>query len=1143
MAKERSSRLLTPDERVEAKRQARRDMPLLAAQAQAQGGRMIADLAGMFGGAVAADIPAGINALGAGYFEGTSLGGPVGSTVKGIRRDQEALNPYGGPKTDEAQMLLEEVAGGFRSLTETQIGEHTLGEWAGSAEDSIVARLGQVHPSLAGLAAATFVGAIEVVDPLHGTGRMGRVSPRLLRDREGSLGNLQSLDHWVESSLDKQAAIGSTYQHMVDGTPEYKEAVFNDWNKKFPEIIKRTGAQDYDDLVVAAYDELKEEIVKQYDEMIDSGIKVEWDATGERAYSSSKALSDDVRDNNRIVVFQGGEKHDLLGKISDKHGVSYNDMLRTVHDYRGHVRPETTFGPIGEERAWFAHSNELSPLAKAALTTETRGQNSWVNYSTANLPLKRALKDIEIQAVKDGRGPKVGGEGTVQYTDEEQKLRQYLLSHTKYAPQRAGLLPAGMSRQDYVRGTLNELEILGNPTEGMRRGYHYLPDSAGPQKMTDPSRIGSGRLGQDRGAIESMPERLQPRTFFYTKPDAAESMIQGTQFEIEAKNVYNIDEDPEGLVELARVLNQTGARGGDPSGVNAWQMRSDMEQLMRTRGYEGAYSPKAVERGAGTPDAFVMFTPQHLFPMGETEMFHGAGAAFKPNYPEQPFGHFDDGFLGQGMDALGRGHYTTPTPAMAKAYDEGGGVLAMDMPLKNIAKTIDESIPIDDQLFVKEAIERAYKKRGLEFVPRGTNDGTVRSGQFRDDLGDGWEDALREEGIKGVSYSEDPVHTGEARIGKPGVPRVVSMFSADDMPPIKSRDGKTPGQARLQHRQIGAPSRDPKRSRVVDALLGDELPEIKGTGTNSRLVTPDVARHLQGMHAKRFRGRVLDPSDARDRGIILSGAEDEVRFQLDQPESGVGWYDEDIDASRLALARIDPRFAKESDPLYTIWSGNIASTSYGTRVPINAIEGTTAIEYYLKTGRLPEINPATGGPWSGKFNPTKSQQLELQNYLLDRFGEQGYADFMLSEHPLKDLTQLRKESGQYLGNNPKPVAGRATQPTYGAKILGPKGGSYMLNLNQIDDGTIDLWNTRTQNRRRGRLFNSKGELIDAPLNSSDALQMQDMNSRLADRVGMSQRDTQAVDWFFEQQLYDRFGARAQPGRLSEGLEEYFAKRR
>jgi hypothetical protein len=51
-----------------------------------------------------------------------------------------------------------------------------------------------------------------------------------------------------------------------------------------------------------------------------------------------------------------------------------------VHDYFGHVKDGVGFRADGEENAWRSHSAMYSPLARMAMTSETRGQNSWLNF-------------------------------------------------------------------------------------------------------------------------------------------------------------------------------------------------------------------------------------------------------------------------------------------------------------------------------------------------------------------------------------------------------------------------------------------------------------------------------------------------------------------------------------------------------------------------------------------------------------------------------------------------------------------------------------------------------------------------------------------------------------------------------------------
>lgn len=126
------------------------------------------------------------------------------------------------------------------------------------------------------------------------------------------------------------------------------------------------------DFVQEAYRALVEELGAQYD-FLSRHYDIE--PYGEEdpvPYQDSKDMMEDVRNNRHLSVFTGGEDHALLSREE-------NFMFRAVHDLFGHAAHGYGFGPKGEENAWVEHSKAFSPLARAALTTETRGQNSWVN--------------------------------------------------------------------------------------------------------------------------------------------------------------------------------------------------------------------------------------------------------------------------------------------------------------------------------------------------------------------------------------------------------------------------------------------------------------------------------------------------------------------------------------------------------------------------------------------------------------------------------------------------------------------------------------------------------------------------------------------------------------------------------------------
>lgn len=137
-------------------------------------------------------------------------------------------------------------------------------------------------------------------------------------------------------------------------------------------------------LVARAYHAFRRETRAQFDEIVGRhGVGVSWSHSN--PYPDSKSMIRDVRDHKRITVFLGGTPppdHPLaiLVSINSPLDRTYNDVFRVVHDVFGHAANNASFSAKGEDAAWSAHSRMYSPLARLAMTTETRGQNCWVNY-------------------------------------------------------------------------------------------------------------------------------------------------------------------------------------------------------------------------------------------------------------------------------------------------------------------------------------------------------------------------------------------------------------------------------------------------------------------------------------------------------------------------------------------------------------------------------------------------------------------------------------------------------------------------------------------------------------------------------------------------------------------------------------------
>ena len=177
-------------------------------------------------------------------------------------------------------------------------------------------------------------------------------------------------------------------------------------------------APDFDPSALDGYDKLCDELVRQYkaltaklsnQEFDPEGIRFEMDTyhrkdpiTGEiisgDLYKSSKEAVNDLFRNKRLRILktdadafgppnsEWGE-HPLLrqsGEV-DANGqpMTYNDLLRGVHDTIAHSMFSDQFGQIGEEGAWQVHIRTISDVdARRALTAETRSQNSFVNFGS-----------------------------------------------------------------------------------------------------------------------------------------------------------------------------------------------------------------------------------------------------------------------------------------------------------------------------------------------------------------------------------------------------------------------------------------------------------------------------------------------------------------------------------------------------------------------------------------------------------------------------------------------------------------------------------------------------------------------------------------------------------------------------------------
>ena len=153
-----------------------------------------------------------------------------------------------------------------------------------------------------------------------------------------------------------------------------------------------------DPAVKAAYKAMGDETIAQYQMIKEAGYTIEMMRPGMDApYKLPRDALEDLANNKHLWIYPtdfgyGPDAAKALDPatnpllaFTDEVDVSgtpmrVNDLFRAVHDFFGHGIEGAGFRARGEENAWQAHSRLYSEEALPAVTSETRGQNSWTNF-------------------------------------------------------------------------------------------------------------------------------------------------------------------------------------------------------------------------------------------------------------------------------------------------------------------------------------------------------------------------------------------------------------------------------------------------------------------------------------------------------------------------------------------------------------------------------------------------------------------------------------------------------------------------------------------------------------------------------------------------------------------------------------------
>jgi hypothetical protein len=334
----------------------------------------------------------------------------------------------------------------------------------------------------------------------------------------------------------------------------------------------------------------------------------------------------------------------------------------------------------------------------------------------------------------------------------------------------------------------------------------------------------------------------------------------------------------------------------------------------------------------------------------------------------------------------------------------------------------------------------------------------------------------------------------------------------------------------------------PLANRAPSVALRLAKPEIKGTGKKDALTVQDIGIVLEKSQLNLNNGIPLDPTNPKDLVKMVDSATAEAQYQLSQPISGANWYEDDVAKAFVLGSKVVPQLATD-EPLRVMATVFAASTSYNKRAGENWSVAMRITEDLMKTGRVASRNPENGKLWGGTTGPIMEQQLKFHQFMIDKMGMDKYAEWLLTPHSVKEISNMRAESGLY--KSPK-IDGKANDMKMGSFAIGEKGGAFFLNLNGIKETTADKWFSRTFNRQSGNLTTgavSEQGLVDAPRNESERAIMKTWNRAVAENLKLDEQANQAVLWYYEQSLYYSMGIKsAKSESFSDGAKNLLNSR-
>jgi hypothetical protein len=253
-------------------------------------------------------------------------------------------------------------------------------------------------------------------------------------------------------------------------------------------------------------------------------------------------------------------------------------VFRAVHDYFGHAKEGVGFGPRGEENAWRQHSAMYSDAARPAMTSETRGQNSWVNFGPHGEANRANPEDTHYAEQKAGLLPPEFNrvEGNSEIADLNRRMDEFLSRKQEGANPEAVAKEAKAAEVEKTLAAKGEFTAPEEPS---------AEDQKTAQEVAD--RMEAGR-GKAERRVENKPidpaaerrfEELSKRATFEAPTESPDAFLPGTDT---GKKFYEEELQPavEGLGKAWKgVKNLIGAQSGKEATITRGMVRERGAEL------------------------------------------------------------------------------------------------------------------------------------------------------------------------------------------------------------------------------------------------------------------------------------------------------------------------------------------------------------------------------------------------------------------------------------------------------------------------------------------------------------------------------------------------------------------------------------